>query len=150
MTPATESALASVRAAGLPGHEAQEWSVALPANTGEYESDTVRHSDFWHRTAALLARLPAKPRRNEAEKTAAETLLSAARAYRESFLAAHVEQIYDRLTERASIFRRLDDLAYAAAHLVPGLVPTREEISVEAAHPQRDKDGVEKIGRAHV
>jgi (3,5-dihydroxyphenyl)acetyl-CoA 1,2-dioxygenase len=143
MTSATESALASVRAAGLLGHEAQEWSVAVPANTGEYESDTVRHIDFWRRTAALLARLPPKPRRNEAEKTAAETLLSAGRAYRESFLAAHVEQIYDRLTERASIFRRLDDLAYAAAHLVPGLVPTREEVSVEAAHPQRDKDGVE-------
>jgi (3,5-dihydroxyphenyl)acetyl-CoA 1,2-dioxygenase len=143
MTSATEPALASVRAAGLPGHEAHEWSVALPANTGEYESDTVRHSDFWRRTAALLARLPPKPRRNEAEKAAAETLLSAARAYRESFLAAHVEQIYDRLTERASIFRRLDDLAYAAAQLVPGLVPTWEEVSVEAAHPQRDKDGVE-------
>ena len=87
--------------------------------------------------------LPPKPRRNEAEQAAADALLSDARASRESFLAAHVEEIYDRLTERGSIFRRLDDLVYAAAELVPGLVPTREEVGAEAAHPQGDKDGVE-------
>jgi thioesterase DpgC len=70
-------------------------------------------------------------------------LLSAGRASRESFLAAHVDEVYDRLTERRSIFRRLDDLVYRAATLVPGLVPTREEVDAEAAHPQRDKDGAE-------
>ena len=51
--------------------------------------------------------------------------------------------IYDRLTESGSTFRRLDDLVYAAAKLVPGLVPIREEVQAEAVHPQRDKDGVE-------
>ena len=143
MTSATESALASMRAAGLPEREAQEWCAAIPAVTGEYESDARGHSAFWGRSVALLRRLPPKPRRNEAEQTAADALLSVARASRESFLAAHVEQVYDRLTERGSIFRRLDDLVYAAAKLVPGLVPTREEVDAEAAHPQRDKDGVE-------
>ena len=69
--------------------------------------------------------------------------MSAARASRESFLGLHVEQIYDLLTERGSTFRRLDDLVYAAAALVPGLVPTREEVGAEAAHRQGDKDGVE-------
>ena len=39
MTSATESALASMRAAGLPEQEAQEWSDAFPVTTGEYESD---------------------------------------------------------------------------------------------------------------
>jgi (3,5-dihydroxyphenyl)acetyl-CoA 1,2-dioxygenase len=143
MTSATESALASVRLAGLPEQEAQEWFDAFPVRLGEYESDAVRHSAFWRRSTTLLRRLPQKPRRNEAEKAAAEALLSVARASRESFLAAHVEQIYGLLTERASIFRRLDDLVYDAAKLVPGLVPTREEVQAEAAHPQRDKDGVE-------
>ena len=47
------------------------------------------------------------------------------------------------MTGRCSVFRRLDDLVYAASKLVPGLVPTREEVDAEAAHPQRDKDGVE-------
>jgi enoyl-CoA hydratase/carnithine racemase len=143
MTSATESALASIRAAGLPEQEAREWFDALPARTGEYESDSRDYGAFWHRSAALLRTLPPKPRRNEAERTAADALLSVGRASRESFLAAHVEQVYERLTERASIFRRLDDLVYAAAKLVPGLVPTREEVDVEAACPHRDKDGVE-------
>jgi thioesterase DpgC len=143
MTSATESALGSLRAAGLPQQEAQEWSAGLPAGAGAYESDNGRYGAFWRRSAALLRRLPPKPKRSEAEQAAADALLSDARASRESFLAAHVEQVYDRLTERCSTFRRLDDLAYAAAKLVPGLVPTREEVEAEAAHPQRDKDGVE-------
>jgi len=140
---ATESALASLRAAGLPEQETQEWSAALPAGAGEYDSDASRYGAFWRRSAALLQALPPKPQRNEAERAAAEALLSLARAFRESFLAAHIEQVYDLLTERSSTFRRLDDLVYAAAKLVPGLVPTREEVDAEAAHPQRDKDGVE-------
>ncbi len=102
-----------------------------------------RYGAFWRRSAALLRKLPSKPRRSEAEQTAAEALLSLARASRELFLAAHVEQVYELLTERLSTFRRLDDLAYAAAKLVPGLVPTPEEVEAEAVHPQRDKDGVE-------
>jgi len=60
-------------------------------------------------------------------------LLAVARASRETFLAAHVDEIYDRLTAQRSIFRRLDDLAYDAAKLVPGLVPTRAEVDAEAA-----------------
>ncbi|MGH6799361.1 MAG: enoyl-CoA hydratase/isomerase family protein [Roseiarcus sp.] len=143
MTPATESALASMRAAGLPEQELHEWSEAFPAGTGEFEPDARNHSLFWRRSAALLRTLPPKPRRNEAEQGAAEALLSLARASRESFLATHVEQVYGLLTERASIFRRLDDLAYAASKLVPGLVPTRGEVDSEATCLQRDKDGVE-------
>jgi (3,5-dihydroxyphenyl)acetyl-CoA 1,2-dioxygenase len=130
-------------AAGLPAHEARQWSESFPATTGEYEFDIGRYGAFWRGSAALLRALPPKPRRNEAERAAADALLSLARASRETFLAAHVDEVYGRLTERNSIFRRLDDLVYAAANLVPGLVPTREEVDAEAAHPQRDKDGVE-------
>ncbi len=143
MTPATESELASVHAAGLPDNDAREWSGSFPATTGEYEFDARAHSAFWRQSAAILGKLPPKPKRNETEQTAAEALLSAARASRELFLGVHVERIYDLLTGRASRFRRLDDLAYAAAALVPGLVPTREEVGAEAAHRQGDKDGVE-------
>ena len=143
MTQAIESALAAMRAAGLSERDAQQWSAVLPAGTGGYEQDARDHGVYWRKSAALLQRLPPKPRRNEAEQRAAEALLSAARASRESFLAAHVDEVYGLLTQRCSIFRRLDDLVYAAAKLVPGLVPTREEVEAEAAHPQRDKDGVE-------
>jgi (3,5-dihydroxyphenyl)acetyl-CoA 1,2-dioxygenase len=143
MTSTTESAGASMRAAALPEQATREWSHAVPTEIGDYKSDARRYSAFWRRSAALLRSLPRKPRRNEAEQAAAESLLSVSRATRETFLAAHVEQVYGVLTEGVSIFRRLDDLVYAAAKLVPGLVPTREEVDFEAPCLQGDKDGVE-------
>ena len=143
MTSATASASMLMRAAGLPEQAVAEWSRAFPAGTGPYESDVQRFASFWGQASALLRTLPRKPARNEAEQAAAEALLSVARASREAFLAAHVDHVYGILTEKRSIFRRLDDLAYAAAKLVPGLVPAREEVDAEAAHRQGDKDGVE-------
>jgi (3,5-dihydroxyphenyl)acetyl-CoA 1,2-dioxygenase len=143
MTPGAAPASMSMRAAGLPETAVQEWSQALPAGTGDYESDVRRFGAFWSRSATLLLTLPHKLRRNETEHAAAEALFSVARASREGFLTAHVDEIYGRLTNGSSIFRRLDDLVYAAAELVPGLVPTRAEVDAEAAHPQRGKDGAE-------
>src|ERR1700690_1043263 len=128
MKPATESALGPLCAAGLPEHDAREWAETFPFTTGEFGSDARESGAFWRRSAALLGMLPAKSRRNEAERAAAEALLSDVHASREAFLAAHVEGVYDRLTERCSTFRRLDDLVYAAANLVPGLAPTRQEV----------------------
>jgi (3,5-dihydroxyphenyl)acetyl-CoA 1,2-dioxygenase len=143
MTFLTARATTAMRAAGLPEHAVAEWSRALPAGTADHEPDVRRFGAFWRLSASLLRTLPHKPRRNEAEQATADALLSAARGSREAFLAAHVEQIYASLTKHRSIFRRLDDLAYAAAEEVPGLVPTRQEVEAEAAHRQGEKDGVE-------
>ena len=110
MTPSTESTLGPLRAAGLPEHDMREWSESFPITTGDFEADTRDSSTFWRRSTSLLRRLPLKPCRNRAEQAAAEALMSDARASRESFLAAHVEPVYDRLTERGATFRRLDDL----------------------------------------
>ena len=143
MTSSTESTLGPLRAAGLPEHDVREWSESFPVTTGDFEADTRDSSTFWRRATSLLRRLPLKPRRSEAEQAAADALMLDARASRESFLATHVEPVYDRLTEQGSTFRRLDDLVYAAAKLVPGLVPTRDEVGAEAAHRQGDKAGAE-------
>jgi thioesterase DpgC len=143
MTSSAASPLMLLRAAGLPEQAIDEWSRAVPAEASDYDPDVRRYGSFWRQSARLLQTLPLKPRRNPAERAAAEALLSVSRATRESFLASHAEHVYALLTERCSVFLRLDDLAYAAAKLVPGLVPTREEVDSEAAHPQRDKDGVE-------
>ena len=143
MTSTTAETATAVRAAGLPEQAALEWSEAFPAGTGDYESDAQTFGAFWSRSAALLRSLPPKPRRNGVEQAAADALLSLARASREAFLAVHVDEIYARLTDRGSKFRRLDDLAYEAAKVVPGLVPTRQEVDAEAARRQGEKDGVE-------
>jgi thioesterase DpgC len=61
-------------------------------------------------------------------------------------LAEHglsVEQLYDELTESCTKTVRLDDLLYAAADRVPGLVPTRAEVEEERTRKLAEKTGVE-------
>jgi thioesterase DpgC len=105
--------------------------------------DCSRYSRFWESSAALLARLPAKPARNAEQAQEAERIKEAARDARGRFLSAHAEGIYDRLTQKRSRFIRVEQLVYDAAALVPGLVPTRAQVASEAALIQRDKEGLE-------
>jgi thioesterase DpgC len=116
---------------------------AAPRDTGEFASDCARYSRFWEQSAALLARLPAKPMRNAEQAQAAEQLKQAARDARGRFLSTHAEAVYDRLTQKRSRFIRVEQLVHDAASLVPGLVPTREQVAAESALPQRDKEGLE-------
>jgi thioesterase DpgC len=127
----------------LPVEAADEWGQANPQTSAGYEADVARYGLFWSLGARLLQALPEKPKRNEAEAAAAGALLEASRASRELFLSAHAEPIYEELTEGRTLFRRLDDLVYAAAEFAPGLTPTRQEVAAEAARRQDDKDGVE-------
>jgi thioesterase DpgC len=53
------------------------------------------------------------------------------------------EQLYDELTDTCSKPVRLDDLLYAAADRVPGLVPTLADIEAERGRKLADKQGVE-------
>lgn len=129
--------------AGLSPTAIAEWAGSEPQETGDFHSDLERFPRYWAHAQRLLAGLPAKAVRTPAQIAAAETVSAAARQSRELFLAAHVAAIYDTLTERRSKFVRLEDLVYAAARVVPGLVPTREAVLAEAAHDQRDKDGAE-------
>jgi thioesterase DpgC len=116
---------------------------AAPRDTADFAGDCARYSRFWESGAALLARLPAKPARNAEQAQAAEQIKQAAREARGRFLSAHVEGVYDRLTQKRSRFIRVENLVYDAAVLVPGLLPTREQVAKEAALIQRDKEGLE-------
>lgn len=133
----------ALTAAGLPEAAVSAWSTAEPQGTGEQEEDAVRYAEFWARSQQLLKALPVKPKRNDGQRAAVETILAAARSSRDRFLAAHAEWIYDRLTKGRTTFVRVEDLVYDAAAAFPGLVPTREDVAAEAALDQRDKDGVE-------
>ena len=114
-----------------------------PRDTGDFTGDCVRYSRFWESSAARLARLPAKPARNAEQAQAAERIKQAARDARGRFLSAHVEAVYDRLTQNRSRFIRVEQLVYDAASLVPGLAPTRAQVAAESAFLQRDKEGLE-------
>jgi thioesterase DpgC len=111
--------------------------------SADFTADCARFSRYWEASAALLARLPAKPARNADEARAAESIKREARAARSAFLSAHAAEVYDRLTRNRSRFVRVEELVYEAASLVPGLAPTRAQVEAESALAQRDKDGVE-------
>jgi hypothetical protein len=91
MTVTMAEAATALHAAGLPDQAAHEWSRTLPSKTGDYGSDSRTFAEIWRRSAALLRSLPPKPLRNEGEQSAADALLSAARASREAFLCVHVD-----------------------------------------------------------
>ena len=132
-----------LRQAGLPEADIKAWHAAEPRGASNLSADRGTYGGYWERTQALLARLPKKPKRNEAERTAAATLLEAGRRHRDLFLKAHAVALYDQLTKKRTRFVRLEELVFEAAALVPGLTPTRDAVAMEAREKQGDKDGVE-------
>ena len=130
-------------AAGLSGSLVSHWMQAKKPVNGDYQADAASHSLFWKRNGELLAALPEKTKRSEAEQKAAAALLAAGRASRDGFMAVHTQSIYDALTQNRTQFHRVEDLVYAAEELVPGLTPTREAVAAEAGLLQSQKDGVE-------
>jgi thioesterase DpgC len=117
--------------------------MEAPRDTADFERDCARYSRYWEAASARLAKLPAKPARSIEQAQAADRLKQAAQEARARFLSAHAEGVYDRLTQKRSRFIRVEQLVYDAAVLVPGLVPTREQVAAESALIQRDKEGLE-------
>ena len=66
----------------------------------------------------------------------------AAREARETFLAAHIDVVYSRLTDNYAQFLRLDKLVAAASDLIEGLIPNSTELAQEARLPLADQTGV--------
>ncbi len=93
--------------------------------------------------AELLARLPRKASRSEAEQRAAAELLAQGRAVREAFGRRHAPTVYDRLTRDRAAPLRMQELVAAAAAAFPGLVPGAAQLARERELPQMHKDGLE-------
>jgi (3,5-dihydroxyphenyl)acetyl-CoA 1,2-dioxygenase len=123
-----------------------------PRFTGSYKRDSSAAAKYWRDAASLLSRLPKKPKRNQAQQTAADAILTAGRASREQFLSRHADAIYRKLTKNHASFMRVDDLVYAAAKLIPGLTPAKQQVEADSGL-QGEKDGVaidQGIFLAHV
>src|SRR5207253_397594 len=65
---------------------------------GSFAASARAVSDYLTRGEALLARLPDRSSRNEAEAAAAGALTAALDSARERFLRAHAEELYSALT----------------------------------------------------
>jgi thioesterase DpgC len=62
---------------------------------------------------------------------------------RDGFLERHVHALYSKLTDNGQRGLRADDLVYAAAELVPGLAPSREQVARERERLLKDQEGYE-------
>jgi thioesterase DpgC len=122
---------------------ANSWAAARPAVTKDFQHDADVHSKFWAKGCDLLAALPEKPNRNPEQARAADTILTTGRQSRETFMLRHAEPVYAALTKKLTQFVRAEELAFAAAELVPGLTPSRAQIEADGGKMQSAKDGIE-------
>src|SRR5579864_3714866 len=130
-----------LRAGGIPDAAIAAWHEAAPQASGVFTEDCRRFGVLWRLADELIAHLPKKPERSPAQAKAAETVFAAARAARERILRDHAQAVYADVTHDFSRFVRVEELVFAAAERVPGLVPTRAQVDAEAMLLQRDKDG---------
>ncbi len=141
--PSASAELECLLAAGLAQDEGDGWLQRTPGETTEFVTDCSSFTDFWQASKRLLGRLPSKSSRSEREQLAAGLLDAHARAARVRFLRRHAPAVYDVLTASRSRFVRVEELVLRAAEVVPGLVPSAQEIAAEEGFLQRDKSGLE-------
>jgi (3,5-dihydroxyphenyl)acetyl-CoA 1,2-dioxygenase len=132
-----------LEAVGLSPTEIAAWEESRPAGPRGFAADARASAHYLARGERLLARLPARPERNDPEAEAAERLKAALDAERVRFLRAHAEDVYLALTDDLRLAVRDEELVYAAAERFPGLVPTREQVAAERGRSLPDKEGVE-------
>src|SRR5690349_18454616 len=106
--------------------------VSAPVANGDFAADAAHFSAYWLDAKQRLARLGPKAERDAVAADAAEAIKQAARDARFTFLRRHAGTLYDRLTANRAKFVRVERLAYDAAEMVPGLVPSRAEVTAEA------------------
>ena|SRR5690242_20201972 len=136
-------ALAVFDRADLPREPVAQWLAGDDTVSGDYRADADKFSQRWSKGAELLARLPGKPARSQAQAAAAAAIVERDRAARAAFLDVHVEAIYRRLTADFTKFKRVETLVSDAAAALPGLVPDHNQLSRDNALLQKDKDGFE-------
>jgi thioesterase DpgC len=129
--------------AGLPQKAGDVWMKTFLHFGRNFKRDVAAATKYWRAGADFLAKLPQRPKRTVAQQLAADIIQLGCRSARERFLANHADATYRKLTKNLSDFVRVDELAYAAAKLVPGLTPTQKQVDAESALMQSEKDGVE-------
>jgi thioesterase DpgC len=129
--------------AGLPTKPGAVWMKTFLRFGRNFKRDATAATKYWREGSDFLSKLPKKPKRTREQHLAADIIQSNCRSARERFLTNHADAIYRKLTKNLGEFVRVDDLAYEAARLVPGLTPMRKQVDAESASMQSEKDGVE-------
>ena len=118
-------------------------AVAPDAAAASYAGDAARLGQVCRQGRELLARLPAKSRRKANEKAAGHVVVHLLADAVWRFFRAYRNPIYDALTDGRRRALRVEELAWAGAGLLPGILPSRAELAEESRSLQADKDGLE-------
>ena len=118
-------------------------TAAAPAPGMGYARDSGALTRFLARTQDTLEALPPRRLRDPGQERSAAAVHTAARRARRQFMEAHAERLHAELTDGWRAFPRLGDLAGQAAQLLPGLVPTKEQMEKERGLVQGAKEGWE-------
>ena len=129
--------------AGLASTDLNSWIDALPKLHSDFVLDSAGCSAFWEIGKRLREQLSKKTARNPTEAAASEIIHRRERELRENFLAIHSQELYDKLTDCGGKFLRVEQLVIEAARIVPGLVPSSEDLAVERRLSLKDKEGLE-------
>ena len=129
--------------AGLPTKPGAVWIKTFLHFGRNFKRDAAAATKYWRAGTEFLSKLPKKPKRTVEQQLAADIIQTSCRNARERFLTNHADAIYRKLTKNLDNFLRVDELAYDASKLVPGLTPTRKQVDAESALLQSEKDGFE-------
>ena len=129
--------------AGLASNDVNSWIAALPKLRNDFAFDSVVCSAFWDLGKRLRGQLSKKTARNPNEVAASEFIHHRERELREHFLSIHVQELYGKLTNCGSKFLRVEQLVIEAARIVPGLVPSSEDLAAERRLLLKEKEGLE-------
>jgi thioesterase DpgC len=129
--------------AGLPTKPGDAWMKTQLRFGRNFKRDAAAATKYWRAGSEFLSKLPKKSKRTVDQQLAADIIQSSCRDARERFLTNHADAIYRRLTKNLDNFLRVDELAYDASKLVPGLTPTHKQVDAESELMQSEKDGVE-------
>ena len=128
---------------GLAPDDVNSWNAALPKLRNDFAFDSIVCSAFWDLGKKLRRQLSKKTARNLNEAAASEFIHHKERELRELFLSVHVQELYGKLTNCGSKFLRVEQLVIEAARIVPGLVPSAEELAAESRLLLKEKEGLE-------
>ncbi|VWX61816.1 (3,5-dihydroxyphenyl)acetyl-CoA 1,2-dioxygenase [Burkholderiales bacterium 8X] len=141
--------ISRLRAAGLPASETDECLAAFDVcqqaagSAGALDDDVRPVRIACNLARALLARMPLRSQRNPAQKRAGETLVHLCAGAARDLFRRHATALYAELTEHGRRSLRVDDLLWAGAARLPGILPSAAELAEEAVRMQQDKDGLE-------
>ncbi|NYH77415.1 thioesterase DpgC [Actinopolyspora biskrensis] len=114
-----------------------------PSFSDDYARDIRLLGAYIEICEERLSALPPPTERSPAQQGDANQVNYAARQARHHFLDRHAGHVYDDLTAGRNQALRLNELVFAAADRLPGLVPTRAQMAADHQLPQAAKSGGE-------